>query len=300
MQKIKVGILGASGLVGQKAIELLIHQHPHLTLQELSTSTKHIGKIIHGYKTKAALDMEAPYILSALPKDAAAEIEPLLLHRGQHVFSNASTFRMQEDVPLLIPEINLSQLHLVKKQNTPGKLICNPNCMVALIAPLLAPFIQQITHVTIVTLQAMSGAGKGYTLHENIIPNIEGEEEKIEKELYKILGSNIFSLNIHVSRVPISHGHSAFLSLHFHENIDMEEVIGIYQKNPQLYKLYDDPFSPQPGRDLSPLDSKIHIGRIKKQGNIISMLGITHNLVRGAAFGTLANLNAFLLEGGAH
>lgn len=293
MKKIEVALLGASGLVGQKAIEL-IEKMPHLTLRELSTSKKHLKEMIHGLKAKEAIDIESPYVLSALPKEVALEIEPLLLARGQHLFSNASTFRMQEDVPLLIPEINHSALQLVERQKTSGKLVCNPNCMVALIAPLLAPFIQKISHVNIVTMQAISGAGKGYSLHNNIIPNIEGEEEKIEQELEKILGPYACSLAVQVNRVPIQDGHSAILYLHFSQKISEKEIIECYKMNPQLYKLYNEPFSPQPGRDLSSLDAQIHIGRIQQRGNVVSLMGMTHNLVRGAALGSLLNLNAFL------
>jgi aspartate-semialdehyde dehydrogenase len=293
VKKICVAILGATGLVGSKAIALLKH-FPHLTLKEIATSEEHVGKEVQGLKAKRALDLESPYILSALPKEVAAEIEPSLLARGQHLFSNASTFRMKEDVPLLIPEINLPHLKLIKYQTTPGKLICNPNCMVALIAPLLAPFIKDITHVSIVTMQAISGAGKKYSLSNNIIPNIENEEEKIEKELRKILAPSLCSLAVHVNRVPIQDGHSAILYLHFRTKTSTEELKDAYAAQPQLYKLYEDPFSPQPGRDLSPLDPLIHIGRIQQREGVISLFGMTHNLVRGAALGSLLNLNAFL------
>ena len=347
-KKIPVAILGVTGQVGHTALTLL-NQHPLFQLAEISASSKKQGlslnEIINSSNTsissaltssspsslanlsketlnlkiKDPLHVESPFILSALPSDIAKKIEPELTSKGLHVFSNASNSRMKDNIPLLIPEINASHLSLINKQNTPGKLIKNPNCIVSLIAPALAPLlsISPIKHVSAVTLQAISGAGyNGISALEitgNTIPYIENEEEKIIEETFKILSlpfssasiSNKttqtppFSMTVNVHRVPIIYGHTVTLHIQFEKNITVNQVVTTFTEKiktfPNLYQLHQNPFSPQPIKHLTPDDYFVHIGRIKQGStpNMISLVAMGHNLVRGAAGASLLNMEAF-------
>lgn len=295
MKKIPVALLGATGLVGLKAIELL--QNSPFELTEVAASEEKKNQSLGNFILKAPLDIEAPYIFSALPKEPALAIEPLLTKRGQHVFSNASAFRMEKDVPLLIPEVNLASLAKVKNQKSKGKLICNPNCMVAILAPVLfflLPF--QIKKIHIVTFQSLSGGGKStledLSLRETIIPYIPEEANKIEKELIKILSFSC-PITVHVHRVPISFGHSAVVQLEFSNPFQLHEIKQEFLKAKELFKLYDEPQAPQP-KHLAPNDFHIHLGQFKKQDSSLSFFAVGHNLVRGAIGGSILNLQAFL------
>ncbi|MEX1013140.1 MAG: aspartate-semialdehyde dehydrogenase [Waddliaceae bacterium] len=319
MQSIQVAILGATGLVGQKLIAM-IADDPLIDLVEVAASEKNVGKTYGEAvvwkevrelpkKTseliiKPLTEVTAPFVLSALPAKVAEGVEFLLAERGQHLFSNASYHRMKENIPLLIPEINKDHLSLIKKQKTKGKIITNPNCATTIIALALHPLLSlgKVKHVSVVTMQAMSGAGypglSSLDMAGNILPFIQGEEEKIESETRKILGTAKelapFHLTAHAYRVPIPHGHTATLHVGFDAPICIDEIQHLYQKEP--YQYYQSQRDPQPGRHISPYDQRVHIGRIK-QGNEKNIVGLTsmgHNLVRGAAGATLLNLKAAL------
>lgn len=295
MKKIPVALLGATGVVGKKAIELL--QNSPFELTEVAASEEKRNQPLGPFILKSPLEVQAPYVLSALPKDAALEIEPLLAKRGQHIFSNASAFRMAEEVPLLIPEINLSALSRLNNQKTKGKLICNPNCMVAILAPALFALSSfSIKKAHIVTLQSLSGGGKSTlensALRETIIPFIPEEAVKIEKELGKIL-EICCPITIHVHRVPISVGHSAVVQLEFSMPFELSQLKQKFAQYSNLFKIYDDPLSPQPNQ-LQVDDFRIHIGQFQQQGSFVSFFLVGHNLVRGAIGGSILNLQAFL------
>lgn len=285
----KVAVLGATGLVGQKAVALL-QKHPYLTLAEVSASS--VGKAYHEVVSwrepgsppdlliKAPRDLESPFILSALPTSVAKTLEPELAARGHRIFTNASAHRMS--APLIIPEING---HLLSENNT---IIANSNCTVSIIALALYPLLElaPIEHVSIVTMQAISGAGSHYFLKDNLIPNIPNEEEKIVAETHKILETD-FPITVHVNRVPVSHGHTVALHVHFSKSIEMPT----YQTGP--YLVHTDPFHPQPA-DLTWDDMRIHVGRLKLQGNTLGLIATGHNLVRGAAGAAIANIERFI------
>ena len=322
---IPVAIIGATGAVGQKLIRL-IEAHDRFTISELVASERNSGKSyveacswreptplpqhIANMTLKSPHELTTSLVLSVLPADAALEIEPMLARSGHWVISNASAFRMHDNVPLVIPEVNSGHLDLLDRQNTTGRIITNPNCLAVFAALALKPLSQlgAIEHISIVTLQAISGAGysglSACDIMGNTIPNIPGEEEKIESELQKILGTTTepapFPITVHVNRVPVLHGHSAVIHVHFARDISEEEVTSVFSEAntrfPGVYKLHQSAFSPQPQLHLHDTDNRAHIGRIKMgdSGRLVGLTVMGHNLVRGAAGAALLNLEAIL------
>lgn len=324
-KKIGVAILGCTGPVGQKAITLL-SDNPEFYVAELAASAikqNHCYGEVVQWKNEFPLqtniaelpllnlnEIKSHYIISALPAAIAYEVEPILAKKGHLIFSNASAFRMSQNIPLLIPEINSEHLELLKNQNTPGKIVTNPNCSTVFLALALAPLseLAPIEKVSVVTLQAASGAGypgvPSFDLLGNTIPFISGEEEKIENETRKILGlpGKIASFEVlaHVNRVPVLHGHSMSIHIHFKNSIDPKEAVFAFEKwnntYPGLYEVHSQEDRPQPARDLTPHDSRVHIGRIKQGSNprLLGLVSMGHNLVRGAAGAAIANMSTYL------
>lgn len=306
-EKISVAVLGATGLVGEKVIELL-RSHPKFTVGEVAASNQRKGEILAsvGLPIKDPYEIQSKFVISALPSSVAQDIELALLEKGAYIFSNASTFRMKEDVPILIPEINLAHLKLLNRQKTRGKIVTNANCVVAFVAPVLAPLqnISPIRHVHVVTQQAISGAGKrgvfAFDVLGNLIPHIEGESEKIIQETKKILGTldkqASFSMSVQVTRIPVQNGHTAHLEVEFETDIALDEVEKAYSSPP--YKLYRDIYRPQPRLDLLGEGMTVHIGKLKMGGtsNRVQLMVMGDNLMRGAAGGSLYNLETTYRE----
>jgi aspartate-semialdehyde dehydrogenase len=325
MKKFNVAILGATGTVGQKAISML-SQHPFLEITEIAASEgnkdKRFGDVVNwrdeselpaniaNMILKSPKDITAPYAISALPSESALEIEPYLANKGIHIFSNASTFRMDEKTPLLIPEINPDHIKLIEAQTTKGKIVTNPNCSTVMLACALKPLLKlgKLKHVSVVTLQAASGAGypgvPSLDLIGNTIPFIGNEEDKIESESLKILGElqghkiqgAKFDVTCHVNRVPVADGHSVILHAYYETPVSPDEVRKSFLHQENLFKVYTEDNRPQPKRDLTAYDMRIHIGRIKQGAtpNVIGLLSLGHNLVRGAAGAAIINLEHFL------
>ncbi|MCO4782911.1 MAG: aspartate-semialdehyde dehydrogenase [Candidatus Cloacimonetes bacterium] len=320
--KVSIALLGATGTVGQKFISL-IHDHDLFELKYIVASERNNGKlykdavawrdesILPEYIANMTLtdvhEIDCDYAISCLPADIANVWEPMLADKGIHIISNASSFRDHKDVPLVIPEINRDHFQLVNRQSSSGKIITNPNCATVFLALALFPLIQlsPIEHLDVVTLQGISGAGypgvSAYDLLGNTIPNIGGEEDKLEKEALKIFGDQLNGTTIHshVNRVPVLQGHSIVLHVLFKNEVQVESVEQVFSefntKYGGLYKIHEDPFHPQPLRDLNPRDQRAHIGRIKQGGsaNRIGLVSMGHNLVRGAAGAALLNLEYF-------
>lgn len=324
-QKIGVAVAGATGVVGQKAITL-IEKSPKFYVNEVAASSRSQGKQYQDVVTwvddhplepkiasmvvKDPKEIKSQYIISALPSKEAMEIETMLLDQGKILFSNASAYRMQPDVPILIPEVNKSHLSLLSHQKKEGKIITNSNCVVAFVCLALAPLVelQKIDSVSLVTLQAISGAGvsglHSFAIQGNVIPFIEKEEEKIVEETKKILGKpfepETFPIEPQVFRVPILHGHTISLHVTFRSPVKLEDIWEVYRRreknDPQSYKIWQNKAYPQPARVLSLLDQRAHIGQIKQRNekNKIGLVVTGHNLVRGAAGASLRNLEAYL------
>lgn len=254
--KIPVGILGATGCVGQKFVQLL-SQHSWFEITAIAASERSAGKM---YKDAVNWLLETPIpesiasmkvlpcrpdlpcsiLFSGLDADVAGEIETSFADSGYLVVSNARNHRMQPDVPLLIADVNGEHLELLKRQKFPkGKLLTNPNCSVAGIATVLKPLndVFGLESVHVATMQAISGAGypgaPSLEILDNVIPFIRGEEEKLETEPLKILGAYRegtvfpanFKISAHCNRVPVTDGHLANVSVKFKTKPSKEAIL---------------------------------------------------------------------------
>ena len=321
-----VAILGATGVVGQKAIALL-NNHPEFYVAEVVASDHRVGQrfgdscdwreVMPLPAATANLELismeniQSSFVISGLPSHVALKDEPRLLERGKIISSNASTFRMEPHVPLMVPEVNGHHLSLLQSQKTLGKIICNPNCSVGGLVPAVAPLMSLgggLEHLSIVTLQSVSGAGypgvSSFDILNNTIPHIPQEADKISEEVRKILGSSecpaALSVTTHVHRVPVLFGHTATLHMIFANDVSVDEVMGQYgimqKKYPSLLKIHSEEGFPQPNRSLTPDDMRVHIGHIRQGGrpNVIGLVVLSHNLVRGAAGAAIANLSHYV------
>ncbi len=248
MEPLKVGILGATGLVGQRLVERLA-SHPWFEIAGLAASDRSAGRP-YGEASRWGLTSRIPpgaakarvrpcrpaemddcdLVFSALDAAAAREIEVAFVEAGFAVVSNSSANRMAPDVPLLVPEINAGHLALIEAQRRRtggGFVVTNPNCSVTGLALALAPLDRAfaVRRVVVATMQALSGAGlegpRGLEVVDNVIPYIPNEEEKIEAELGKILGmlngesvrSSTVLVSAHCHRVPTLEGHLEAVSV---------------------------------------------------------------------------------------
>lgn len=259
-KKIPVGILGATGMVGQKFVELLSH-HPWFEIVALAASERSQGKK-YGEAMRwmmptslspalASLTVQpcspslpCRVVFSGLDSSVAGEIEENFAQAGYIVISNSRNHRMNPTVPLLIPEVNSEHLSLVHSQRfSPGMIVTNPNCSVIGFTTTLKPLIDRwgIEQAHIVTLQAISGAGypgiPSFDILDNVIPFIPGEEEKIENEPLKILGdlqSNAIQsypmrLSAQCNRIAVMDGHMACVSVKLKTQTTAEEIIEAWQ-----------------------------------------------------------------------
>lgn len=255
VERIPVAVLGATGSVGQRFIQLL-ENHPWFRVHELVASERSAGKAYAEAATwrlesqmpsRAAGmtvqtlgdDLESPIVFSGLDSSVAGEAEELYASRGAAVVSNAKNHRMAPDVPLLIPEINPEHLEAIesqrKRRGGRGFLVTNPNCSTVGISLALAPIERQhgVDCVMITTMQAISGAGfdgvPSYAILDNVIPAISGEEDKVENEPRKILGrwsKGAFhpaemTISAQTTRVPVIDGHLASISFRFRNSVDL-------------------------------------------------------------------------------
>jgi aspartate-semialdehyde dehydrogenase len=279
MEKIKVGILGATGMVGQRFIQLL-DGHPWFQITELAASERSAGKnyedsVGDRWKLETPIPaavrrlpvkeckpgLDARIVFSALDADVAGPVEEEFARAGYVVSSNSRNHRMDGDVPLLVPEVNEDHLAAVamqkKKYGNNGYIVTNPNCstigLVMGIAPLHRKF--GVTKIIVTTMQALSGAGypgvASLDILDNVIPFIGGEEAKMETEPLKILGSftskafadAAIKVSASCNRVNVKDGHLECVSVALAQKPSPQEMIAAWESyNPlQGYKL---PFSP--------------------------------------------------------
>jgi aspartate-semialdehyde dehydrogenase len=335
-------VVGATGVVGQRFVRRLA-QHPWFELRSLAASERSAGKRYRdacewrlggepyagaGELTVSAGDAESvaePIVFSALDSAPARELEPALARAGAWVFSNASAFRMESDVPLLVPEVNPEHLALFSDQRArrgwPGAIVCNPNCtatvLVMALAPLQAAF--GIEAVLMTSMQAASGAGypgvPSLDILGNVIPFIAGEEEKVEAETRKMLDAEI-PVSALCNRVPVVDGHSEAVSVRLRGNPSLDEVrkaltawrpaiadLGLPSAPPSPLRLHEQANRPQPRLDLAEDWSAqsgmtVHVGRVRPcpvLGIKLNVLG--HNAERGAAGGSVLNAELALANG---
>jgi aspartate-semialdehyde dehydrogenase len=341
-QKYRVGILGATGMVGQRFIQLL-ENHPQFEITAVAASDRSQGKQ-YGEACTWRLSGEMPtairtmavqpptpplncdLVFSSLPGDIARETEGSFAAAGYPVISNSSAFRMDADVPLLIPEVNHQHLDLLERQrerySSGGFIVTNPNCSTIMVALALAPLHGAfgVESVIATTLQALSGAGypgvPSLDIIDNVLPYIGGEEEKIESETKKILGRFNAGQIVHapmavsaqVHRVNVSDGHLAAVRVKFNRKPELpalREAFASFSSLPQELGLYSAPRSPIVVRDEQDrpqprLDRDAGNGMTVTVGRIFPdavldyrFLALSHNTVRGAAGAAI--LNAELL-----
>ena len=340
-ERIPVAILGATGSVGQRFIQLLAN-HPWFRVHEVVASDRSAGKTygaaadwrletlvpddVAGMTVKSlGGELESKLLFSGLDSSVAGEAEDDYAARGCAVISNSKNHRMDADVPLLIPEINAEHLGAIETQRKrrAGYIVTNPNCSVIGLAMALAPleraFGVEAVHVT--TMQAISGAGyagvPAYSIVDNVIPNIGGEEEKVEAEPRKILGQwsgGRFSdagmkISAQVNRVGTLDGHLMTISVKLRDRAsssDVRSALESFAGEPQRLGLptaprrtihyIDDADRPQPRLDRDREGGMaVSVGRLRACPILdYRMVALVHNTIRGAAGAAI--LNAELLE----
>jgi len=280
MKKIEVGVLGATGMVGQNFIRFL-DGHPWFEVTWLGASDRSAGKPYHEAapwrlegdmpETVARMTVQeckpetkAPrLVFSAMDASVATEIERAFAEAGHYVVSNSRNHRMEADVPLLVPEINAAHLKLVEHQHKrgwKGAIVTNPNCSTVALTMGLAPLKPfGITQVIATTMQAVSGAGypgvASFDIVGNVVPFIGGEEPKMETETLKILGEFAGDhidflparVSAHCNRVPVLDGHTVTVSVSLSRKAALQELIEAYDAftaEPQKLKLPSAPPKP--------------------------------------------------------
>jgi len=337
----KIGILGATGMVGQRFIQLLEH-HPWFEVAWLAASDRSSGKR-YGDAVRWKLDTPIPeriaameispaqpegapqVIFAALDADIAREMEPKFAAAGCAVISNSSAFRMQADVPLVIPAVNADHLALLEQQEwrkqSGGYIVTNPNCSAIGLVLALKPLEERfgIESIFVSTMQAVSGAGypgvASLDIMGNVVPFIKNEEEKLQEETLRLLGklqSNLVhpldaKITAHCNRVAVEDGHTESVSVKLKRKATREDLLAAWQE-----------FAPLAGRDLPTapaqpvetieavdrpqprLDRMRGAGMAATVGRVrpCSLLDwkftvLSHNTIRGAAGAAL--LNAELL-----
>jgi aspartate-semialdehyde dehydrogenase len=343
---IEVGILGATGMVGQQFIALLAN-HPWFTVSWLGASERSAGK---AYRDAAAWRLPNPLpdrvaqmgvdaatpgrapklVFSGLDSSVAGEIEGAFAQAGHTIVSNSRNYRMEADVPLLIPEVNADHLALLETQGASrgwkGRIVTNPNCVVVVYAMALAPLRQfGLKSSILTTLQAISGAGypgvASWDILANVIPFIGGgEEEKIETETNKILGTlaqgavknHPLKVSAAVTRVPVHNGHTASISVSFEQRPDAGAIIAAWNSfrgKPQDLGLPSAPAQPvvyltEPNRPQPALDANrdggmtVTVGRLRPCPVLdYKFVALGHNTIRGAAGAAILNAELMHREG---
>ena len=281
MEKIKVGVLGATGAVGQRFVQML-QNHPWFEITALCASDRSAGKRyadacrwnLRGDMPASVRDIillecepgpDCKIVFSALPSEIAGEVEEEFAAAGYIVCSNARNHRYDADVPLLIPEVNPEHIQLVEVQRRnrgwQGYITTNPNCstthLVSALHPLHVRF--GIKKLFVVTMQAVSGAGypgvSSMDILDNVVPYISGEEEKMEqKEPQKLLGAfdgqgiryADFVVSAHCNRVPTRNGHLEAISVEFAERPTQEAILETWRDYRPLPQQLNLPSAPQP------------------------------------------------------
>jgi aspartate-semialdehyde dehydrogenase len=342
----QIGILGATGMVGQRFIQLL-ENHPWFEVAWLAASDRSSGKK-YGDAVKWKLDTALPerianmtvspavpdntpkVIFAALDADVAREMEPAFAAAGCAVISNSSAFRMNEDVPLVIPEVNADHLPILENQSwrrqSGGYIVTNPNCSAIGLVLVLKPLVERfgVDSIFVSTMQAVSGAGypgvASMDILGNVVPYIKNEEEKMQAETLRLLGSRqtledgssvvrplSAKMTAHCNRVAVEDGHTECVSIKLSRKAMREEILAAWRE-----------FTPLAGRDLptapaqpvefTALEDRPQPRLDKMRGNgMASTVGrlrpctlldwkftvLSHNTIRGAAGAAL--LNAELL-----
>jgi aspartate-semialdehyde dehydrogenase len=345
--KILVAVLGANGSVGQRFIQLL-ENHPWFEIKCLTGSDRSIGKpyaqschwvlqepmpekaagMILQENEKAMKDCQIAF--SAMPADQAREVEPELASQGLIVVSNASAYRMESDVPILLPEINPDHTGIIqfqqKNRGWKGFIATNPNCTSTGLTISLKPLMDAfgINRLFAVSLQALSGAGfpgvASLDIIDNVVPFIKGEEEKVETEPLKMLGSiegdsitlADFVISAHTNRVAVTDGHTVCVSIELGTKINPKDAVEILRtyKCPEVSKelpsspwpvieVRDELDRPQPRLDRGAGNGMTtSVGRLRIDPIMgLKYVVLSHNTIRGAAGGAVYNAELLVNQG---
>lgn len=344
-EKIPVMILGATGAVGQRFVQLL-EDHPWFEIVALAGSERSAGQkygdlpwVLDSDPPSRIREMtvSAPepglpgkIAFSALPSKIARDVEPRFASAGYIVCSNASAYREAPEIPLLIPEINAGHIKMIENQrarkNWSGVLVASPNCTTTGLAMTLHPLHQAfgVRQVFVTTLQAVSGAGypgvSFMDIHDNLIPYIGSEEEKIQSETRLLLGemrageriSAEIAISVQVNRVPVRDGHTLSIAVKFEKPPTVEgaiEVLGSFRGPISTHNLPSAPAQPiivrreidrpQPRRDRNTNNGmSVTVGRIRPCPLLdLRMVSVVHNTMRGAASGSILNAELLVSEG---
>ena len=340
---IEVGILGATGVVGQQFVSRLA-RHPWFRVTWLAASERSEGR---KYSAAAPWRLAAPMpeaasgmtvdvcvpgrgpkvVFSALDATVAGDVESAFAAAGHIVVSNARNYRMDPLVPLLIPEINADHLSLLPEQRRSrgwtGAIVTNPNCSTVVLAMALAPLrLFDIQRVVVTTMQAVSGAGypgvPSLDILGNVVPFIGGEEDKLETETLKILGSDggrvplEARVSAHTNRVPVIDGHTMTISVDLGGRPPIADVIAAMRQfhgRPQELKLPTAPAQPvivrtEDNRPQPRLDADLGDGMTVSVGRVREcpvfthkFVALGHNTVRGAAGAAILNAELMSAEG---
>ncbi len=357
MERRNVGILGATGMVGQRFIQLL-ENHPWFNITWLAASDRSAGKTyaeacawrldtplperIAGMglqpNTPAAAGPDLPRIVfSSVDAPIARELEPLFAAAGCAVISNSSAFRMGADVPLVVPEVNHGHLAMIEQQTTRsgtkasgGYIVTNPNCsaigLVLPLAPLEARF--GIEKLFVSTMQAVSGAGypgvASLDILGNVIPYIKNEEEKLQEEVAKLLGSATISgfqpapvtVSAHCNRVAVLEGHTECVSIKLRKPATQEQILGAWREFQPLQgkglnglhlpsaPLFPVEYAPEDTRPQPRLDLMRGNGMTTTVGRLRpcnlfdwKFTLFSHNTIRGAAGAAVLNAEILAVMG---
>ena len=345
MGKIPVGLVGATGMVGQWFVRCL-EDHPWFELEVMAASERSAGGV-YGELVRWVADGEMPeaarrmkvqtaepsvfsdrgvkVVFSALPADRAQELEPRLASEGLFVFSNASAFRMEPDVPILLPEINAEHISLVERQKTRrrsgGYIITNANCTTMGLVIALKPLQDRfgIGDLVVSTYQALSGAGypgvPSMDITGNVLPFIDKEDDKVIAETAKMLGRfdgrlirpAAFPVIASCSRVAVRYGHMETAVVRLEKDFDEKQVLsafrgfrsrackGLPTAPAQPIIVREERDRPQPRLDCdagSPGRARgmaVTVGRIRKFDDRLRFYLLSHNTVRGAAGASVLN-----------
>ncbi len=333
MDKIKVAILGATGSVGQKFVELLT-EHPWFELHEFAASNRSAGKkyseavnwfmqmpLDNKFKNiivkECEPNLESKVVFSALDSTVAGEIEENFARAGYIVISNARNHRFDADVPLIIPEVNPDHLEMVRLQKFGrGMIITNPNCSTIGLVTALKPLYDMfgIDALNVVTMQAISGGGypgvSSLDIHDNVIPFISGEEEKMQTEPLKILGKfmnnsldfSSMKISAQCNRVSVNDGHTECVQIKFKHKPSLDEILEAWDKfksepqrlglpsapkKPVHYFFEDNSPQPKMHRNLEK-GMAVAVGRLRECPLFdYKFVVLSHNTIRGAAGGTI-------------
>jgi len=341
----RVGILGATGTVGQRFIQMLA-AHPFFEVAWLAASDRSTGRryedavrwkldtpipdAVRSLPLSPAIPDNAPGILfAALDADIARDLEPQFAAAGCAVISNSSAFRMQEDVPLVIPEVNAAHLALLElqtwRQQSGGYIVTNPNCAAIGLVLALKPLADRfgIESIFVTTMQAVSGAGypgvPSLDILGNVVPYIKNEEEKLEAETLKLLGTLDGSvvrtydarITAHCNRVAVEDGHMENVSIKLRSKATREQILAAWSEFQPLaaHQLPTAPAQPvefvaAEDRPQPRLDRMRGAGMAAAVGRLrpCSLLDwkftvLSHNTIRGAAGATLLNAELLMQMG---